>query len=387
MNAIAALFALLTVSPAFGQDDPEEDIFLDEDTDLFGEDDDDLEIELDDDRLEEGDDLEDLGAEEGDDDLESFSDDEEDEFNLLGDEDDTEMPTGPGVDSADAYRQAQERAAALPLDEAIQMWEAYLVQYPQSLFRTRINEDIQKLMDDLYSSRIAGSGPAVDAMAEEVLLSQGLHLDNMNPRSRFQTAFEWGAPAWMNLIVDYEHAFSRNFSVHGAIGREYAGWSATPGVKWALVKSTRTQTVLTLMTDAHLNLNPAFPGLRPQLAFGKRFGDTLDLIVMGGGELEFRDPLGVVATGGAHITVHASDTVGVFFETNTHFKNFNWEGDVFTFDVLSFGMKFYPQKASVESTSRKDMEVNLGATIPYWAQYWQYHYGSFMGQFNYYVPN
>ena len=38
-----------------------------------------------------------------------------------------------------------------------------------------------------------------------------------------------------------------------------------------------------------------------------------------------------------------------------------------------------------ETLADKDIEINIGATIPFMQQYWQYHYGSVMGQFYYFL--
>jgi hypothetical protein len=57
-----------------------------------------------------------------------------------------------------------------------------------------------------------------------------------------------------------------------------------------------------------------------------------------------------------------------------------FEGGLFRFNVVDFGMKFFPG-----ASDARNMEVNFGATVPYMQQWWQFHYGSVMGQFNYYL--
>ena len=402
----ALLLATFVAGPgvAFAQDGDDGDL-LDEDVDIFEDDgeedldwpDEDLEdlqdAELPDageddseGRIEEDDDLDTLGDEETDDGaLDEFVEDEEDSFDLLDDEKEEEVSVGS--DTAQIYRDAQAAARQMAADEEVAAWEEYLATYPDTAFRQRIEDRIDSLMDSLYTTRIDSGEVEVDALDEEIYLAQALLLENINPRSRLQAAFEWGLPSYINLVVDYEHALRRDLSVHAGVRRRYHGWSIEPGVRWAIIKSSRTQSIFTFIGDVHFNTNPAYPGIRPQLAYGKKFG-KLDAQVQGGVDFEVRDPLGLRVIGGASATYLASNTVGMFLESSVHMKNFGWEGGIFRFNVVTFGMKFFPGRRAadgVDPQANRQSEVNVGASVPYTTNYWQYHYGSIMGQVNYYT--
>lgn len=328
--------------------------------------------------------------------LDDFLDPEEDEIDLLDGED----PAAPsGGDTEQLYRQTAARLAQLGPDEEMAEWELYLERYPQSVFRTRIESRMEDLMDELYAGPSGPSGPEVptDAMRQEIDFAQAMQLENINPRTRLQAGFEWGIPNYFNLILDYEHQLLRTFSLHAGVRRRYTGTNLELGPRWALVKSTRTQTLVTLIGDLHLNANPSYPAFRPQLAVGSRIGKA-DVQVQGGADLGFRsfaDPdtaakqstLQANIVGGANVYYAASERVGLFAETAVYMRpaaaNGAFDGGVFSFNVITMGMKFYPTRAS--DPASKDIEANLGATVPYNQQWWQYHYGSIMGQFNYYL--
>jgi hypothetical protein len=177
------------------------------------------------------------------------------------------------------------------------------------------------------------------------------------------------------------------------VRRRYLGFNVETGIRWALVKSPRTNTIVSLIADLRVNTIPTYPALRPQLAAGKRFG-RLDAQIQGGVDLEYRAWLGpdlettVRAfqpniVGGLSMYYAASDRVGLFAETASYMRPLPsegaFDGGLFRFNIVSFGMKFFP------GTKDKDKEVNVGATVPYMQQWWQFHYGSIMGQFNYYL--
>lgn len=378
---LATLLMALLVHPAFAQEDDDLDD-LDDDIDL-------------DDAPKpapaptepdapptEGDDL--------DDGLDDFRDPDGGD-DLLGDEGKTPV----SGDSEAVYRGAQTRLAKLEPDEELSGWEEYLAQYPNSAYRKRIESRMEELTDEIYATGGGPTtGPAVDALKAEITFAQGMQLENLNPRSRIQVGFEWGLPDYVNLIGDVEYQLARTFSVHGGVRRRYLGWNIEAGARWALVKSTRTNTIVSLIGDVRMNTIPAYPGFRPQLAIGKRFG-KIDAQIQGGTDIEYRSWTAAdgVSTnsgfqptivGGANLYYAASDRVGVFVETSTYMKSLSadgaFEGGMFRFNVLSFGLKFFPG-----ASAERNQEVNFGATVPYTQQYWQFHYGSVMGQYNYYL--
>lgn len=365
---VAALLGLLlAAAPAAAQDD--EDLLPEEET----------EDEPAPDRLDRPDDVDLLDDEEELDLLEG--DPLDDETDLLGDEEEIVI-TGPGVDSAEVYRSYAAEVRRLAPDEEIIAWEQYLDQYPRSLFLNRIEKRIDELSDAMYSSRISRDEVGVDAAEREIYIAQGMMLEPLNPRQRAQVGFEWGLPDYMNLFADYEHQLIRELSVHGGVRRRFTGWSVESGVRWAFVKASRTQTVVSLIGDVRVNTDPAFLGLRPQLAAGKKFGDMVDLQVQAGVDLDTRPGAGVPIIGGANLTIHAADNVGVFAETQAYMKFINGGplGSLpYRFNTSSFGLRFLP------TLDTGDLEVNIGASVPYTSNYWMFHFGSIMLQVNYFL--
>jgi hypothetical protein len=317
-------------------------------------------------------------GDEKDDDLDEFRDTEGDKLDL--EDEDTDPTSG---DTEAVYRKTLERLAKLDLDEQIEGWEQYLAQFPTTPYRSRIEKQIEDLTDQLYATRPGGE-TGVDAMDSELDFAHPLQLENINPRTRFQAAFEYGLPSYANLVLDYEHAILRNLSVHGGFRRRYLGFNAEVGARYAFVKSPRTKMLVTGMLDLRVNANPAYPGIRPQLGIGKQFG-KLDVMIIGGTDLTVYQGVVPNLTGGASLFYSFSDRVGGFAETYLYARTLGpdeqFGGGTYTFDVATFGLKFYPGK---EGTPR-DKEINFGATVPYAQQYWQWHYGSIMGQFNYYL--
>jgi len=373
-----AFLAVVALTPvvALAQDpdeDEEEELDLDEALDLLK----DSNESVEEGRLEEGDELFEEEVEPPDD-LEPIEIlDEED---LLGE--DAEEEAVGGGDNATVYRTYQDDVRDLDADEEVIAWERYLSKYPDTEFRDRIQDRIDTLMEGIYGERIDTGGGAVDADRQEIKFAQALLLENINPRTRLQLGFEWGLPDYMNLYGNYEYQIVRQFSVHGGVRRRYTGWNIEAGVHWAFVKAQRTKTLVTLIGDVHFNAEPAFLGIRPQLAVGKIFGDVVHAQIQAGVDLETRDFAGFHLIGGANVTWLASKNVAIFAETSANVKHLTWsEGNPFSFNTFSFGLKFFPTPGRVKAG---DLEANVGASAPYGWNYWMYHFGSMMGQLNYY---
>lgn len=303
---------------------------------------------------------------------------------LLGGEEEAGQG-GPGQDTEAIYRAFAEEMKGQAPDEELQGWESYLAKYPKSLFAERIKKHMEELEDALYGDGPNGpTGPTGDAKDDEIDLAVPLQLDPVNPRQMLQVGFEWGLPSYINLYGDYTHPIRRDLAAHVGIRHRYTGWRLETGARWAFVKSTRTQTVVSLLVDVHLNTIPAYPVFRPILAAGKKFG-RLDLIAEAGVEVDTRGQAGVRPIGGINATLAANDTVKIFLEGNTYQQ---WldspKGTLgYRFEVATFGLKFLP---AGEGLDRGDLEVNIGATVPVSTQFWMFHYGSIMGQVTYFFP-
>ncbi len=322
------------------------------------------------------------------DDLDSGGDQEE--VYDFDDEYDQEVQIGgPGQDTARIYRTYKENIEDLGPDEEVIQWERYLEQYPNSLFRDHIQRRMDELTEFQYSERVPldeGFEDIVDAGMREIDFFAPRHLEPLDPRSKMRAAFEWGFPEYLNLLVDYEDQIMRQWSWHVGVRRRYAGWNLEAGSKYALIKSARTNFLLTGIFDVHANTNPFFPAVRPQLGVGKRFivaGHPLDLMAQGGVDLEFRldAPMGVIHIGGFNATYEASDKVAFFVESSVVAKNLLWEdGDVFRFPLATFGITFWANEKNTTSAS-------IAANAPYAYGYWGYHFGGVMGDFNFYLDD
>lgn len=297
-------------------------------------------------------------------------------------DDDLDGPATGAADSADVYRKQQEAVRGMDADEEMMAWEAYLARYPNTAFRDRIEKRMDALNDALYGGGIGdgdGEGPA---QGDQTVLafSQGLQLENINPRERLQMGFEWGLPSYMNLLVDYERPLQPNLSVHGGFRHRATGWSAEAGVRYAAIRSVRHHALLTVVGDLRFNTSPAFLAIRPMVAGGKRFsfGEyALDVQAQLAPDLQARGKVGFPLVGGGNVTFYANDTVALFAETSLNMK---WVDDyAFRFNVFSFGIKFFPGEV------KGKWEANLGGSAPYGSQYWASHFGAVMGQANLYL--
>jgi len=364
-------------NPAQASDD---DFLLDEDPD-DEDDEDDVQIE----RIEEDDGLQLDGDDSDLDDVQStpstirgFVPYEDDE-----DEEPVELP--PGTDNAAIYRSQMEQMVGMQPDEEGMAWEAYLQTYPNSVFRKQIGERMDELGEAMFKGpRGATREVAVDKGKQELNFAAGMLLEPIDPRSRLKVGFEWGYPSWINLKADYEKQLERNLSVHGGLQHRFTGWSLEGGARYALVKSTRTDLILTAIGDVHMNLAPVAPGFRPMLAAGKRLrfgGDTtMDIQAQGGLDLMFFP--GMISPrylSGLNITVSPSETVKVFAEAMSVVKDMgSWDDRTgsFRFTQVAFGIRFQGKGSS---------QVGAGAAVPVSTNYWRYHYGAVMADYQYYM--
>ncbi len=355
---------LLLAPPALAQDDP---IFEDDDEIDF---DPAPPVESDDDEQEGG------GtdpAEEPDPDTLDFRD-PEDGTDLLGEEPDA-API-EGGDTAAIYRMTLEEGRSLDPDEELQLWDAYLERYPNTAFREQIDARRAELEEALYRFDRLGKDDASAEQAPRFTFTQGVLLENINPRNRVLALVEWGLPDYASLSLDLEQELRDRFSVHGGFRRRFTGFSVEAGARYAFVRSPRTQTLLTGSFDVRLNASPAFIAFRPMVGFGKRF-DRLDLQAQIGAELAPRQIFDVRIIGGFNAKYHATEAVGLFTETAIYLHTVSAAAGPFRFNQFVFGMSFLPMQKSPDP---EKVEVTLATTLPFTSAYWQFHYGSVVAQ-------
>jgi hypothetical protein len=269
------------------------------------------------------------------------------------------------------------------------LWDAYLAQFPNTFFAKQIETRIEDLEVKLYDE------PSLDERTEEdgkkeLDFAQPQLLENIDPRKKLRFAFEMGLPNYLNLLIDYEHPIRRELSVHGGLRKRYAGWSIEGGAKYALNKSARTQSLITILGDIRVNTIPFFVGIRPQISAGKIISlpNNFRLDIMGqlGTELQAYNGVQALLIGGAHVSFVASETVRIYIEANAYMKDFFWTGGAFSFNTVTFGMKFRKKPAKDEFGRAQDnkFEGAIGTTVPAQYKYWRYHYGSITGDINIY---
>jgi len=373
------LAGLLFATPAIAQDDDDDWLF--EDDDILDEEEGDGE--------EEGEDwMEDFGDEE--DDANNF-DDEDDEF---FDEDVEVRPRQEGEDTAEIYRDHVDEVRGLPADEEALAWERYLKTYPNTSFGNRIEERLTELEKEMFGGAIEGPGGSnsLDAGRAELHFAQPVSLENIDPITKIRIGFEAGLPDYTSGILDFEYQIFRELSVHAGLRSRFSpGGSLEVGAKYALIKSARTKTLLTVIADVRAGTVPFYPALRPQLAFGQQiyFGDMrLDVQLQGGSDMTFIDGsegetvFEPRLVGGGNVTLVPTDRVRIFMETSTYMKDFAFEGGAFTFNQLTFGLKIIGRNAKTDDLQ---FEIGAAANAPYLARYWGYHQGAVTADMNYYL--
>lgn len=368
-----AVLALVTASPAWAQDD---DPFAD---------DDEFDIDFGDPQPSDSGEGEEgtegteskptETLEDPDEDTLGFEDPDETGSDLLG-EDPAEQ-VEPGSDTAAVYRMTLEKGTKLEPDEELQLWDAYLEKYPNTAFREQITNRMNELESALYTGTVRSPteepmGPVDTGFS----FTHGVLIENINPRDRALVLVEWGLPSYASLTLDVEKELVDRFSVHAGVRRRFTGFSIEAGARYALVRSPRTNTLVTGMLDVRLNAAPAFPAIRPMIGFGKRFGN-LDLQGQFGAELAPRQIFDVRLVGGLSGKYYASDAVGLFAETALYMHTISGAKGPFRFNQFVFGMSFLPAQ---QRENPEDIEVTLAATLPYTSAYWQFHYGSVVGQ-------
>tara|TARA_B100000530_G_scaffold326169_1_gene264695 strand:- start:1450 stop:1875 length:426 start_codon:yes stop_codon:yes gene_type:complete len=140
--------------------------------------------------------------------------------------------------------------------------------------------------------------------------------------------------------------------------------------------------IVTAIGDVHINVNPFAPGLRPVLAAGKRFelpNDVLlDIQAQAGMDMMlYASGFSPRTLWGMNATVAPSDTISIFMESTSYAKDLFWdEGNAFRFNQFSFGLRVQ---------GKGNTTAGAGASVPVRTNYWKYHYGSVIGDFNYYL--
>jgi len=128
--------------------------------------------------------------------------------------------------------------------------------------------------------------------------------------------------------------------------------------------------------------------VRPLVGFGQRFdvAEGMDVQVQFGSELEIpsaaRDSR-VIYNGGLNVFVLINDRVGAFMETSTNMRggldNSQRGFAPFAFNVMTLGLRFTP-------SNNDQVRVAAGTNVPYFNNYWGYHFGAIQGDLQYLLP-
>lgn len=323
-----------------------------------------------------------------------FNDEEAEDLEFRDEEDqETIKPRGPGEDTAQIYRDTQKKLSEASPDEELIAWESYLKKYPKSLFKERIDTRTEALSADLFGERVPGSDDGArreDAANRELDYTSPLQFGSADPRTRIGATAEIGIPNWFAPHVDAEFQILRHFSVHAGVDQDVTGPAIALGAKYAIVKSARTDTVLSGALDVKLCTEPTFPGLRPAIMAGQKLPvlEGLYLQAEVGVDAELRDPAGLRFFYGFNAELRANAVVYAYLETTGTLKYLGSEDfGSFQFMVASFGMKFVPSKGGfptqlankegvIITHEKKPIVIVLGANIPYSARYWGFYRGS-----------
>ncbi len=340
---------------------------------MAGDDDDPLGLDDDEEGSDDSEDLPDIQPSKN---PESEVDFDEDQF-----EDDAEFGARKeGEDDAKIYRDFVEKLKGKDPDAELLEWERYLKKYPASLFRSRIEERMGELETEMFDTRIGESseGGLMDAGKAELRFAQPFLLESVDPRTKLRIGVELGFPEYLSYVLDYEHQIMRNLSVHGGVRNRFTGTNIEAGARYAVIKSSRTKTLLTGILDLHVNANPAFFGIRPQVAFGQRVDvlSGLDLQGQLGVDLPlgYGDRFSPRYIGGLNVSVAPSEILRVYMEASSTIKDpFTDEVDsAFRYNLATIGMKFIVRKGKTSDRA----EIGAAASLPFANSYWGYHYGA-----------
>ena len=367
LSLFGLLVGLLVSSPAANAGDDDDDFLDDEIPEPKPADDGD-----------DGDDGDDDG---GDDPAPPPSPDSDVQFDANDFEDDAEFgEKKPGQDDARIYREASERMEGMAPDQEALAWEKFLKKYPNSLFRSRIEARMEELSSAMFDTSLGASsdGGLLDAGKSEIRFAQPINLQSLDPRTKLHLGFAIGLPGYLSFLLDYEHQILRNLSVHGGLNKAYTGTNLEVGGRYALIKSSRTNTLVTGIMDFHFNTNPAFLGIRPTVAAGKRFDvmSGLDVMAQVGVDLPvgFGDRFAPFYNSRLNISLAPADNLRVFGEFASSVRDpFN---DVvvssYRFNTATFGIKFVARKGKNTDLA----EIGANASLPVLNSYWSYHYGA-----------
>lgn len=289
---------------------------------------------------------------------------------------------GPGQDTSAIYRQYIEDMDDLGPEEELLSWERYLKEYPNTLFRDRIERRMDELTDEIYGERIGDDGAGYkDAKDRELYFSNPVQLENLDPRTRLRISGELGPPEYVAGMADFELQLMRPWSVHAGLRTRYTGLNIEMGTRYSLIKSARTNLLVTGAFDIHYNTQPGYLGLRPSVSAGKIFdvGEGLHVAAQLGADIEVPQPDraaqvgrpgGVRTVGGVYGYYQANDVVGIFGEASLNMKHFGWEeGGTFAFNVMTFGLRFTPKLPT-------DVKIGINAGVPFYYNYWGYNFGT-----------
>lgn len=313
-----------------------------------------------------------------------FGDDEEEGDDIKFTDDDEQQTVKPrekGEDTAQLYRDTQKKCKDMTPDEEQLVWEEYLRKYPKTLFADRIEERMEELSAVMFGERVPGSDKGarqVDAVQRELNWSVPWGLSPIDPRSHISVGVQWGFPSWFGGKVDAEYAFMRQASAHVLLARDFAGGVVQPGAKYAIIKSSRTGTILTAGLDAKINMSPTFVAFRPIVSFGQRLRvmDGLDISAQVAADFETREASDIRYNWGLHGELRPNKIVSVFWEWQWDAKYLGNEDvkDSFRFFTTTFGLKFNAQKAKTEQGGGR-LDAGVGASYAYVQNYWGFYAG------------
>lgn len=324
------------------------------------------------------DDTEDTAEPKDEDDFEEDEDGDEIKFEDEEEGQETVKDRQPGEDTAQLYREQQKKCADMTPDEEQLAWEKYLQKYPKTLFRERIDTRMEELSAAMFDERVPGSdrGPKdLDAAKREINFATPVKFRSVDPRTHASLGIELGFPSWFAFRADFEYAILRQLSAHVGIDGKVSNPQIHLGGKYAVIKSSRTGSILTPMLDLDIltSTNGVPLLLHPSVAFGQRINvlEGLDLQAQVGSQIDFSEGSGPIWTGGFNVELRPTEIVSAFVETDLRMKYIGVDDvpDSFLTYTATFGIRFRAVKPSNNQGDGRLM-AGLAATAPYAYRFW-----------------
>ncbi|MBJ93256.1 MAG: hypothetical protein CMP23_02140 [Rickettsiales bacterium] len=284
-----------------------------------------------------------------------------------------------GVDSEGIFQDYRDELRGEdPIEEA-DAWKNYLDAYPRSLYRLEIETRIEALeqasfddleLEDRNDQQQQADESNSDAKRADLDIREPALLGmNANTRRRVDVGILWGFQDYFNYEVGVEWAFKRQFSAFGTIRHSGKGFGTAvqAGAKYALIKDTRTGTVL----SGAFSINLGYSALeqlnfviQPWIGFGWIANDLIQLQTSLAMDLRV-DRLRTAVLWDFMVLISATQKLGVYFQSKQRHSLVRPEGQPVRY------LGFHQAGVGVKVRPTPLIELTVGANIPYGWNHWK----------------